>query len=134
MIELVDLPAHYDKPRQEEIEISPNSNSLDLLQAVYRSNELPLSIRMRAAALALKHEVPTLGVSIVVNDADIAARLDKAIARSQQKLIEAKPNPETPINSPTNGKPTNENGGRPEPPQPDPLSRVYSNKRWPRRF
>jgi hypothetical protein len=61
---------------------------------------------------ALKHEVPTLGVSIVVNDADIAARLDKAIARSQSiKQIEVKANPETPIDPPTNGKPPNENGG-----------------------
>src|SRR5262249_2322876 len=65
----------------ENVEIGPNEISLDLLRAVYRSNHLPLHTRMRAAMAALKHEVPTLGVSIVVNDADIAARLDRAIAR-----------------------------------------------------
>ena len=72
--------------------LHPGGNSLEFLQLVYRNPSLPLTTRMRAAMAALKHEVPTLGVSFVVNDADIADRLDRAIVRSQQmKLIEAKP-------------------------------------------
>src|SRR5262249_2772154 len=98
----------------ENVEIGPNEISLDLLRAVYRSNHLPLHTRMRAAMAALKHEVPTLGVSIVVNDADIAARLDRAIARianAEKKTI--------------NGNATNrtiEPEPRPSPPMPAPLN------------
>ena len=127
MIDLVDLQMVRQK-NPEEIEISPNANSLDLLQAVYRSNDLPLHTRMRAAMAALKHEVPALLATAIVNDQDFATLLDKAIARSQSiKLIEARPNPEPepPINATAEEKPT--------PPQPDPLSRVYSNRMW-RRF
>src|SRR5215467_5860585 len=72
-----------DRRRQdpENVEIGPDEISLDLLRAVYRSNRLPLTTRMRAAISALKHEVPTLGISVVVNDDDIATRLDRALAR-----------------------------------------------------
>ena len=70
--------------------VGPEANSLGFLQMVYRCSSLPLHTRMRAAMAALKHEVPALGVSFVVNDADIATRLDRAIARTQQmKLLEA---------------------------------------------
>src|SRR5262249_42829989 len=104
----------------EAIEIGPNGISLDLLRAIYRSSSLPLYTRMRAAISALPHEVPRLGVSFLVNDADIATRLDKAIERvaaaraADMKLIDAKPEPNTPT--------TNENGGsdaRLPPPIPD---------------
>ena len=60
----------------------PNGIFLDLLRAIYRSNSLPLPVRMRAAMACLQHEVPKLGVSVVVNDPDIAARLDRAIERA----------------------------------------------------
>jgi len=109
----------------EAIDIGPDGNSLDLLQAVYRSTAIALHTRMRAAMAALKHEVPALGVSFVVNDADIAARLDKAlertaIAQQNGKLIEARPEPEP---APAPVKPT----------QPAPLNRLYDKRHW-RRF
>ena len=75
-----------------EIEIGPNGTSLDLLQAVYRDPSIPLPTRLRAAMASLKHEHPSLGVSVVVNDLDIASRLDRAIERTNRmKLIEATP-------------------------------------------
>jgi hypothetical protein len=81
-----------DEPKPQEIEIPPDGISLDLLRAVYRSNHLPLTVRLRAAVAALPHEVPRLGVSFVVNDNDIAALLDQRLKRiAETKLMEAKP-------------------------------------------
>jgi hypothetical protein len=68
---------------------------------------------------ALKHEVPTLGVSIVVNDADIATRLDRAIARianAEKKTINHV------------ATRTIEPEPRPSPPMPAPLNRLYSSR------
>jgi hypothetical protein len=64
------------------------STSLDLLQAVYRSADQPLSVRMRAAALCLPYEHPRLAVTAVVDGTeDLGARLHRAIQRSA-KVIE----------------------------------------------
>jgi hypothetical protein len=64
-----------------DLDIGPNGLSIDLLRAVYRDTGQDLHIRMRAAMACLKHEVPSLGISVVVNDNDVATRLDKALAR-----------------------------------------------------
>src|SRR5262249_20649217 len=109
----------------ENVEIGPNDLSIDLLRAVYRANHLPLTTRMRAAISALKHEVPTLGISVVVNDADIATRLDRALARIAATNNNA--------NEPVNGgevitEPTIEPEPKPSPPLPAPLNRLYSSR------
>ena len=124
--ELVYKPARADP---EAIEIPPNANSLDLLRAIYRSTALPLTTRMRAAMAALKHEVPALLATAIINERDFAAVLDRRIAHYEQlqrqtKLIHVAP-------AATNGNATNgntvgakENGGnqvdaRLPPPAPD---------------
>jgi hypothetical protein len=67
-----------------------------LLQAVYRSADQPLSVRMRAAMAALPYEHPKLAVTAVLDGTeDLGARLSRAIQRSA-KVIElraAQPEP-----------------------------------------
>ena len=83
-----------DERKQQEIEIGPNETSLDLLRAVYRSNHLPLTTRMRAAISALPHEVPRLAVTAVVSEQDFATVLDRRLKRIEEmkgKAIEGTP-------------------------------------------
>jgi len=108
-----------------EIEIAPNSQSIDLLRAVYRSSALPLHTRMRAAMACLKHEVPALIATAVVNESSFAELLDRRIARYQEmKLIEAKHvNGEQSIPATTiEPDPT------PAAPLPSPLNRLYNTR------
>ena len=65
-------------------------NALGLLQAIYKSRGVPLSVRMRAAVEALPFESPKLSATAVLTGEDFAERLEKAIARSGVKMIDAK--------------------------------------------
>jgi hypothetical protein len=70
-----------------------------LLRSVYQNPAVPLSVRMKAASIAIEYERPSLkATAIVPVGGDFAARLEKAIERSasngannQPKLIEAQP-------------------------------------------
>ena len=91
---LVDLQMIQDKPKPQEIEIPADGISLDLLKAVYRNNQLPLTTRMRAAIAALPFEVPKLAVTAVVSEQDFATVLDRRLKRIEQmkaNAIEATP-------------------------------------------
>jgi hypothetical protein len=57
-------------------------SALGLLQAVYRSPDLPLPTRMRAAALALPHESPRLTAIANVDVSDFSEKLERAILRT----------------------------------------------------
>ena len=85
-----------DEPKQ----IGDVENAHGLLVAVYRNVALDLSIRMRAASLAIAYEMPKLAVVAQVTENDLATLLDRRIKRLQEieagKLIEAKPQP-TPV-------------------------------------
>jgi|SRR5215831_13850563 len=87
-----DLVYEGPKKQPDEIEIPPNGNSLDLLQAIYRSSSLPLTTRMRAALGAIQHEVPKLLATAIIQENDLATLLDRRIAKFQEmertKLIE----------------------------------------------
>jgi hypothetical protein len=67
--------------------------SLDFLQAVYLNEQLPLSVRLRAAVEAAPYEhakLSAVAVGYMTSDT-FAERLDRAIERSNRaKLIEAK--------------------------------------------
>ena len=70
--------------KQQEIEIPADGISLDLLKAVYRNNQLPLTTRMRAAIAALPFEVPKLAVTAVVSEQDFATLLDRRLKRNEE--------------------------------------------------
>jgi hypothetical protein len=73
-------------------EMSEEPSSLDFLRAVYRNNDLPLSVRMRAASIAIHFEHPKLAViGHVGEDGSFAERLERALTRSGVKVIEHRP-------------------------------------------
>jgi hypothetical protein len=81
--------------RGDEDEIIPGNadmTALELLRSVYQNPTLALSVRMRAAAIAIPYESPKLAVTAVISDQDFAARLDRRLERIRQmKLIESTP-------------------------------------------
>ena len=78
-------------------EIGAVENAHALLVAVYRNPDIPLSVRMRAASLAIAYEMPKLAVVAQITENDFAAVLERRIQRLQEmeagKLIEARPQP-----------------------------------------
>src|SRR5262249_50681880 len=93
------------------VELQQRATPLEFLQAVYRNEGLPISIRMRAAIEAAPFIHPKLSVSAQVNSEDFAAALDRATKRSAQVLKVIEPTIDeansstTPIetNRPSNG-------------------------------
>src|SRR5262245_44125748 len=84
----------FEDKKQQEIEIPADGMSLDLLRAVYRNNQLPLTTRMRAAIAALPFESPKLAVTAVVSEQDFATVLDRRLKRIEEmkaNAIEATP-------------------------------------------
>jgi hypothetical protein len=81
------------------VEAPDGETALRLLQAVYRNKRAPLSIRMRAAALAIPYESPKLAVTALLHDeVSFAAALDRAIQRSAagKVTLELEATPEAP--------------------------------------
>jgi hypothetical protein len=81
-------------PPQPRLETPPSA--LALLQAIYKNSEVPLSTRMRAAALALPFESPRLTAVANISPEEFSDRLEKAIARSggmTPRTVDALPRP-----------------------------------------
>jgi hypothetical protein len=86
------------------LDIGPNGTSLDLLQAIYRSTNLPLNTRKGAAVAALPFEYPKYVAIAQFNEHSFAARLEQRIQR--MRLIEAHPIEEgTPLAKQEGAKP-----------------------------
>ncbi|MGB8555301.1 MAG: hypothetical protein WCD73_18430 [Pseudolabrys sp.] len=88
---------------------------LKFLQTIYRNPEVPLPVRMKAAAIAIEYELPRLAVTATVNSDDFAIQLDRAIERS--RMIEAKPitnvTASASASNPTRPQVQVSNGGKP---------------------
>ena len=94
-----------DEPRRiakDEIELAPDGLSIDLLRAVYRNPALDLSVRMRAASMAIAYEMPKLMAVAQVSEKSFADLLDKRLQNLKRleqingdggapKQIEARP-------------------------------------------
>ena len=98
MTETVGMVLDRIEAQQVRLDFPPNGMSIDLLRAVYRSPNIPLPTRLRAAIAALPHEVPRLQVSALVNEQSFAELLDRRLKRieemngqprSQTQVIEA---------------------------------------------
>jgi hypothetical protein len=76
--------------------MSEQPSPLDFLKAVYLNDQLPLSVRMRAAVEAAPYVHPKLDAVAVasMNGSDFAAMLERAILRSREiKQIELRAEP-----------------------------------------
>jgi hypothetical protein len=78
------------------LQLRPDAMSIDLLRAVYRNPSIPLPVRMRAAIACLQHEVPKLGVTVMVNEQNFADLLDARIKR-MEAMNGKQPQPQIPI-------------------------------------
>lgn len=83
-----------DRIEAQQRELAANepvpANALGFLQSIYRNPLQPLPVRIRCAVEALPFESPKLSATAVLTAEDFADRLEKAIARSGVKMIDAK--------------------------------------------
>ena len=77
----------------DNIENQTAKDALTFLRAVYQHPKVPLSVRMRAASIAISFEVPKLSVqAVVTNQEDFAQRLDRCIERARETRMLPGPN------------------------------------------
>ena len=84
---MYDVTALADLVDDDSITLPPGANSLEFLQAIYRSATQPMARRLKAASIAIQYESPKLAVTAVLDSHDsFAVQLEAAIARSRKVL------------------------------------------------
>ena len=73
------------------VETLQDATPLQFLQAIYRSEAVPLPVRMRAAIEAAPFVHPKLSVSAQLNGDDFADRLARAVNRSSMVMKTIEP-------------------------------------------
>jgi hypothetical protein len=76
----------FDQINGDEI---PPGCALEYLQRIYKNPLMPLSVRMRAATVALPFETPKLIATANVSPQEFSIALEKAINRSGVRLLMA---------------------------------------------
>ncbi len=87
MAEIINAVLDRIEARQHA-DLIEGANALEFLQAIYRSANAPLSVRMRAAIEAL-FESPKLSATSIIQGDDFAQRLERAIVRC--RMIDVTP-------------------------------------------
>jgi hypothetical protein len=74
----------------DAIELASHEDALEFWDKIMRDIRQPIQRRMRAAEMRAQYKYPKLGVvaTATMTGEDFASMLDRAIARSQVKLIE----------------------------------------------
>jgi hypothetical protein len=74
----------------DAIELAPHEDALEFWDKIMRDIRQPIHRRLKASELRAQYRYPKLGVVATTNmsSEDFASMLDRAIARSQVKLIE----------------------------------------------
>jgi hypothetical protein len=69
--------------------MSERPTPLEFLEAVYLNNDLPLSVRMRAAVECAPYVHPKLTAiaTTILNGKDFASMLERAVLRSRAPLV-----------------------------------------------
>jgi len=109
-----DFPEMEYKPiADDQIELAPHEDAMEFWDKVMRSPHQLMQRRMNAAKERAQYRYPKLGVvaTTTMNADDFASMLDRAISRSQVKLIEHQPTPSPPPSPPPSPTPPNRNLG-----------------------
>jgi hypothetical protein len=82
-----DFQARLDELNGEGLVVAADATPVDFLMAIFRSPQQPMSRRLRAAEAAAPYCHPKLAVTALVEGADFATALDRAVKRSDAARI-----------------------------------------------
>jgi hypothetical protein len=94
-----DFPEMEYKPlADEQIELAPHEDAMEFWDKVMRSPNQPMARRMNAAKERAQYRYPKLGVvaTTTMSSDTFSEMLERAIQRSQVKLIEYRPDESPP--------------------------------------